>query len=146
MRQVTHALLTRPPLSHPSVRKLQGASLDLHVLSTPPAFILSQDQTLIKKIESGQNQLLANSSRLLFKGLSFDKLKNFFELSRMCFTVQLSRNCFIFFRRFCLLFCDSLFILLLIFFLVNTFFQVFSKKKTEKEGFEPSRRFPDLHP
>ncbi|WP_205839100.1 hypothetical protein, partial [Bilifractor porci] len=44
---------------------------------TPPAFILSQDQTLIKKIESGQNQLLANSSRLLFKGLSFDKLKNF---------------------------------------------------------------------
>ena len=46
----------------------------------------------------------------------------------------------------CLLFFDSLFILLLIFFLVNTFFQVFSKKKTEKEGFEPSRRFPDLHP
>ena len=48
MRQVTHALLTRPPLSHPSVRKLPGASLDLHVLSTPPAFILSQDQTLNK--------------------------------------------------------------------------------------------------
>ena len=48
MRQVTHALLTRPPLSHPSVRKLPGASLDLHVLSTPPAFILSQHQTLNK--------------------------------------------------------------------------------------------------
>ena len=50
MRQVTHALLTRPPLSHLSVRKLQGASLDLHVLSTPPAFILSQDQTLMFKV------------------------------------------------------------------------------------------------
>ena len=49
MRQVTHALLTRPPLSHPSVRKLPDASFDLHVLSTPPAFILSQDQTLILK-------------------------------------------------------------------------------------------------
>ena len=49
MRQVTHALLTRPPLSQISVRKLQSASFDLHVLSTPPAFILSQDQTLILK-------------------------------------------------------------------------------------------------
>ena len=50
MRQVTHALLTRPPLSHFNVRKLQSASLDLHVLSTPPAFILSQDQTLVKNV------------------------------------------------------------------------------------------------
>ena len=49
--QVTHALLTRPPLSSqvfiPKESK-QSASLDLHVLSTPPAFILSQDQTLEK--------------------------------------------------------------------------------------------------
>lgn len=37
--QVTHALLTRPPLG-------QKSPLDLHVLGTPPAFILSQDQTL----------------------------------------------------------------------------------------------------
>ena len=41
--QVAHALLTRPPLT-------KGASpfgpFDLHVLSTPPAFILSQNQTL----------------------------------------------------------------------------------------------------
>ena len=50
MRQVTPALLTRPPLSHPSVRRLQGASFDLHVLGTPPAFILSQDQTLMLKV------------------------------------------------------------------------------------------------
>ena len=36
-------LLTRSPLGHlPEGR----ASLDLHVLSTPPAFVLSQDQTL----------------------------------------------------------------------------------------------------
>ncbi len=48
-RQVAHALLTRSPLSHirflTEISKLQ-ASFDLHVLGTPPAFVLSQDQTL----------------------------------------------------------------------------------------------------
>ena len=46
VRQVAHALLTRPPLGY-----LQASSpitsFDLHVLSTPPAFVLSQDQTLV---------------------------------------------------------------------------------------------------
>ena len=46
MRQVTHVLLTRPPLIH---FPKKASSLDLHVLSTPPAFVLSQDQTLNKK-------------------------------------------------------------------------------------------------
>ena len=58
IRQVTHALLTRPPLSHLRWINPQqagsifgrGASFDLHVLSTPPAFILSQDQTLVKSV------------------------------------------------------------------------------------------------
>ena len=48
--QVAHALLTRPPLGCPRIgRSLIGRAspFDLHVLSTPPAFILSQDQTLI---------------------------------------------------------------------------------------------------
>ncbi len=46
--QIIHALLTRPPLTlHPSIRKLPNEGpFDLHVLSTPPAFVLSQDQTL----------------------------------------------------------------------------------------------------
>ena len=35
-----HVLLTRPPLPFPKKR-----TFDLHVLGTPPAFILSQDQT-----------------------------------------------------------------------------------------------------
>ena len=42
--QVTHALLTRAPLYSPTRRR--DFSFDLHVLCTPPAFILSQDQTL----------------------------------------------------------------------------------------------------
>ena len=49
MGQVAYALLTRPPLS--TLKNLpkfhhKSFSLDLHVLGTPPAFILSQDQTL----------------------------------------------------------------------------------------------------
>jgi hypothetical protein len=40
--QVTHVLLTRSPLEHPK----RAFPHDLHVLSTPPAFVLSQDQTL----------------------------------------------------------------------------------------------------
>ena len=48
-RQVAHVLLTRPPLSHIKCHPegiYYQASFDLHVLGTPPAFILSQDQTL----------------------------------------------------------------------------------------------------
>src|SRR5690554_3214601 len=41
--QVAHALLTRSPLE-----ALANSPFDLHVLGTPPAFILSQDQTLRK--------------------------------------------------------------------------------------------------
>ena len=39
--QVAYVLLTRSPLEVPKY-----PSIDLHVLGTPPAFILSQDQTL----------------------------------------------------------------------------------------------------
>ena len=49
--QITHVLLTRSPLEYPASRAFP---FDLHVLSTPPAFVLSQDQTLHKKI-SEQN-------------------------------------------------------------------------------------------
>jgi len=43
-KQITHALLTRAPLYY--LLQAEEFSYDLHVLSTPPAFILSQDQTL----------------------------------------------------------------------------------------------------
>jgi len=48
--QVTHVLLTRSPLEYPK----RAFPLDLHVLSTPPAFVLSQDQTLQQKPEEKQ--------------------------------------------------------------------------------------------
>ena len=43
--QITHVLLTRSPLEYPPPR-WRAFPFDLHVLSTPPAFVLSQDQTL----------------------------------------------------------------------------------------------------
>ena len=46
IRQVSHALLTH----HQT--KAQWIPFDLHVLSTPPAFVLSQNQTLHTKVES----------------------------------------------------------------------------------------------
>ena len=54
-------LLTRPPLS-------PKASFDLHVLGTPPAFILSQDQTLqicyrIAPTDLGSFELGAHSKK-----------------------------------------------------------------------------------
>src|SRR4051794_22047872 len=50
--QITHVLLTRSPLEYPP----KGAfPHDLHVLSTPPAFVLSQDQTLQQKPVEKQN-------------------------------------------------------------------------------------------
>ena len=45
-RQVAHALLTRPPLEYFGASS-SVSPLDLHVLGTPPAFVLSQDQTLV---------------------------------------------------------------------------------------------------
>ena len=55
MGQVGHALLTRSPLSPPS--KARWIPFDLHVLSTPPAFILSQNRTLHKKNAKRHRQM-----------------------------------------------------------------------------------------
>ena len=44
-RQITHVLRTLAPLQLENIATLKSA-LDLHVLSTPPAFVLSQNQTL----------------------------------------------------------------------------------------------------
>ena len=51
--QVTHVLLTRSPLSLQVVTPKgsdKQAPFDLHVLGAPPAFVLSQDQTLYNMV------------------------------------------------------------------------------------------------
>ena len=63
--QVAHALLTRPPLA----RRRRGRGpcrtprpFDLHVLGTPPAFILSQDQTLMFILRLAASYAAASSA------------------------------------------------------------------------------------
>ena len=48
--QVAHVLRTLAPLSITCIAT-NNTPLDLHVLSTPPAFVLSQNQTLRKNLE-----------------------------------------------------------------------------------------------
>ena len=75
IRQVLHALLTRPPLTHTSLGFILFP-FDLHVLGTPPAFILSQDQTLmffrsLLPVPSGFRQSLSGFYRLFLSVLLF---------------------------------------------------------------------------
>ena len=98
MRQVAHALLTRPPLSH-ITRHPEGiwdqASFDLHVLSTPPAFILSQDQTLMLNGLSQVKKALASypCSLLFYKERSSVFSKNLPEKFIGIFKVVLLFSC-----------------------------------------------------
>ena len=67
--QVPHVLLTRPPLAL-SPKELR--SFDLHVLGAPPAFVLSQDQTLYKLYQHGV------STELIFTELFVIASKTFY--------------------------------------------------------------------
>ena len=59
--QITHVLRTRAPLYSP----LRAFSLDLHVLGTPPAFVLSQDQTLQLRVRPDSGSLPGTLSSVL---------------------------------------------------------------------------------
>ena len=74
--KVAHALLTRPPLE---VSPKANSPLDLHVLSTPPAFVLSQDQTLAFNpvILTGSYRQDSTHSELLSHNFAFLVLYRF---------------------------------------------------------------------
>ena len=94
IRQVTHALLTRPPLTFESLGFIKSP-FDLHVLSTPPAFILSQDQTLMLKFVSVVKTCWSLTSVYCYfwVGLKDHVLWIFsLEFSRIHVTVQLSMS------------------------------------------------------
>src|ERR1700685_4147744 len=67
--QVTHVLLTRSRLCP---RPKPGSSLHLHVLGTPPAFVLSQDQTLREELhkELSGNSLAVATPRTMPRDLA----------------------------------------------------------------------------
>ena len=77
--QITHVLLTRSPLEYPASRAFP---FDLHVLSTPPAFVLSQDQTL---------KLLVNSRALLWLLITFLRSLFSVQFSKTIFFIALKR-------------------------------------------------------
>ena len=90
-RQVAHALLTRPPLTH---FPKETRPFDLNVLCTPPAFILSQDQTLVLFL-SYLLLFQEASIKSSFIFLLFTYLKNFLgshKLYNLFVVVQFSRS------------------------------------------------------
>ena len=149
------------------------------MLSTPPAFILSQDQTLMLKVLIQPEYLAFPNQKQVPTGIliqvllflrfallkavrsSFDDLNySLMNLSRL-FTVQLSMFFVVFSNSDILsrseVFVNNFFIFLFQLFradvlsFVNNFFkkkfeQHILQIRAEKEGFEPSRRLPDLYP
>src|SRR5712675_3726889 len=71
--QVTHVLLTRSRLCP---RPKPGSSLNLHVLGTPPAFVLSQDQTLRKKYFITKSYHSSPTTAYTNSAVSYDGSKN----------------------------------------------------------------------
>ena len=108
--QITYVLLTRSPLD-PKI------SLDLHVLSIPPAFILSQDQTLKMFIPSSKLSLVIIVKKLTLYVLflsSFQRSSVIRSLERADFFNNTTEQFFsqefflFFFSSFLLLFFCSL--------------------------------------
>ena len=55
-RQIAHVLRTLTPLNIHCIATI-NIPFDLHVLSTPPAFVLSQNQTLRKKTDENHQRI-----------------------------------------------------------------------------------------
>ena len=125
-RQVAHVLLTRPPLR---IKTNPYSPFDLHVLSVPPAFVLSQDQTLYKscisisvstKLRSLFNNACVITAHFYTLCLSFPFFQRNLKGRYFFCIVQFSRCCFVFrslaehfyyitFRRFCQVLFSSFF-------------------------------------
>ena len=82
-RHVTYALLTRAPLYLPR----RAFSFDLHVLGMPPAFVLSQDQTLqayiLKIVNDSLKYLILFILNELFKRITTRKIIHISFISRL---------------------------------------------------------------
>ena len=125
--RVTHPSATQSQISSSEESKI-SASFDLHVLSTPPAFILSQDQTLVKNVCIRVRIAWQFCSCLLF----------WFDIFRCPFLKNLFKE-FSGFVVYCsvinVLFvvavsCDSFYIISKCFMFVNNFFIFCSAFKT----------------
>ena len=71
-RQIAYVLRTRSPLNYLCIAT-KIIPFDLHVLSTPPAFVLSQNQTLRKNLEPQVQGAAICNRRHLPQGQSLSK-------------------------------------------------------------------------
>ena len=69
-------------------KSVLSASFDLHVLSTPPAFILSQDQTLVKSVCSVRMTLAIHPLLLFWKSLASITRINNVRSENICLNFQ----------------------------------------------------------
>ena len=141
-----------------------SASFDLHVLGTPPAFILSQDQTLMLKSLSFKSlifpeSLLAysdNSEFTVLRLLLFTEafvcqssllVLTAWNLLSICWSILESFKVYSLFSYqgslwfFQTVLLSATFIGYHIFKSLSTTFFIFFIRWAEKEGFEPSRRY-----
>ena len=110
-----------------------GASFDLHVLGTPPAFILSQDQTLMLKFFLVQNNTWLFFPFYCFRFVSiFPKLHYFLNKEFSGFGSLFSYHCSLLFFWFVLSATTSIFYhfhgslsTTFLFFSLNLFFKLF---------------------
>jgi hypothetical protein len=73
-RQIAHVLRTLAPLRLRNIATSKSA-FDLHVLSTPPAFVLSQNQTLrIKTLVDSPSIVKSKGFNYLVKTFKFSQL------------------------------------------------------------------------
>ena len=78
---VTHVFLTRPPLARGVA---PPGALDLHALSPPPAFVLSQDQTLPPHAAPPPGGRRSTLFRITDCSVVKDRGQNFAPLCRCC--------------------------------------------------------------
>ena len=69
-------------------KSVLSASFDLHVLGTPPAFILSQDQTLVKSVCSVRMTLAIHPLLLFWKSLASITRINNVRSENICLNFQ----------------------------------------------------------
>ena len=114
---------------------LQRLPFDLHVLCAPPAFILSQDQTLLFLVSifclstSYKSKILSFSQALFASCFLLKTFKNFtcsVLQNILCFStasVYSLKDFTVYFSMYFFVpLCGTIFIILHVFFIVNTFF------------------------
>ena len=84
---VIYALLPRSPLSRlPYITIWMAGPFDLHAFSTPPAFVLSQDQTL-KKMNGTKEKILSRFWDFMPESECTNESYSFFNVQENCTSV-----------------------------------------------------------